>query len=72
MSFRNDKRTYDIIFDILTFVIYLFLAIYYGTKFKYIGIEINTTINRKTTGYAEGIPLVEMWENFFSSDVRLL
>lgn len=44
-------------------------SIYYGTKFKYIGIEINTTINRKTTGYDEGIPLVEMWENFFNSEV---
>jgi len=34
--------------------------------------DISTTINRKTTGYSEGIELVELWENFFNTEVRLL
>ena len=49
----------------------IFVAIYYGTKFKYIAMDITTTISRKTTGYSEGIELVELWENFFNTEVRL-
>ena len=33
--------------------------------------DITTTISRKTTGYSEGIELVELWENFFNTEVRL-
>jgi hypothetical protein len=49
----------------------IFVAIYYGTKFKYIAMDITTTISRQTTGYSEGIELVELWENFFNTEVRL-
>ncbi|OWF55417.1 protein dispatched homolog 3-like [Mizuhopecten yessoensis] len=44
-------------------------SIYYGNKMKYMMVSINTTINRFTTGYAEGIPKVERWENFIQSEV---
>ncbi|XP_076080756.1 protein dispatched homolog 1-like [Mytilus galloprovincialis] len=47
-------------------------SIYYGTQFKYIAVEINTTINRKTTGYATGIPLVELWETFINDQVSTM
>ncbi|XP_069118440.1 protein dispatched homolog 1-like isoform X1 [Argopecten irradians] len=45
-------------------------SIYYGNKLKYMMVSINTTINRFTTGYTEGIPKVEKWENFIQSEVN--
>ncbi|XP_033735368.1 uncharacterized protein LOC117323939 [Pecten maximus] len=44
-------------------------SIYYGNKLKYMMVSINTTINRFTTGYTEGIPKVEKWENFVQSEI---
>jgi hypothetical protein len=44
-------------------------AIYYGNKLKYLAVRVNTTINRRTTGYSTGIPIVERWENFIQGQV---
>ncbi|XP_060082462.1 uncharacterized protein LOC132561782 [Ylistrum balloti] len=45
-------------------------SIYYGNKLKYMMVSINTTINRFTTGYSEGIPKVERWEAFVQSEIN--
>ena len=42
---------------------------YYGTKLKYIGVQINTTINDAEIGYIKGIPLRDKWEDVISREV---
>ncbi|KAK3093447.1 hypothetical protein FSP39_015842 [Pinctada imbricata] len=41
--------------------------VHYGNKLMYIGVQINTTINRRITGYSEGIPMIEKWESLVTS-----
>ncbi|KAK3092687.1 hypothetical protein FSP39_005902 [Pinctada imbricata] len=41
-----------------------FLASYYGTRLRYVGIRVNLTISVYTLGYAEGKPIYDSWETF--------
>lgn len=50
-------------------LIWFSLAIYYGNKIKYLGVTVNTTINRRTTGYSKGIPIVKRWEALINDRV---
>ena len=45
------------------------LAYYYGTQLKYVGIEINTTINDANLAYTTGLPLRDRWEEVISGEV---
>ncbi|KAK3092390.1 hypothetical protein FSP39_002236 [Pinctada imbricata] len=47
-------------------------SIKYGNKLMYIGIQINTTINMRTTGYSKGIPLIEKWETFINNKMSAM
>lgn len=53
-------------------LIWFSLAIYYGNKIKYLGVTVNTTINRRTTGYSKGIPIVKRWEALINDRVGVL
>ena len=44
-------------------------AKYYGNNIKYVGIQVNTTIKYQTLGYVEGIPIMNLWEDFVNSEV---
>ena len=44
-------------------------ARYYGNNIKYVGIKVNTTIKYQTLGYVEGIPIMNIWEDFVNSEV---
>ena len=37
-------------------------GLYYGTKLKYLAIEVNTTMNVYSLGYQEGMPIYMKWE----------
>lgn len=47
------------------------VGLYYGTKLKYLAIEINTTMNVYYMGYEEGLPVYEQWEQLISSIVSI-
>ncbi|XP_061168958.1 protein dispatched homolog 3-like [Saccostrea echinata] len=47
-------------------------SIYYGNKIKYIGVSVKTTVNRRTTGYSTGIPIVERWESLIQSKMSAM
>ncbi|XP_013386010.1 uncharacterized protein LOC106155638 [Lingula anatina] len=42
---------------------------YYGTKLKFIAIEVNTTLNAHALGYATGLPIMERWEDFMKEEL---
>ncbi|KAL4238405.1 hypothetical protein ACF0H5_003114 [Mactra antiquata] len=42
----------------------------YGNKIKYIAIQVNTTLKVQTLGYAEGIPIMNKWEDFVNSEMK--
>ena len=42
----------------------------YGTRLRYMGIQINTTINGRTLGYPEGLPIRDAWEEMISEQVK--
>ncbi|KAJ8303403.1 hypothetical protein KUTeg_019799 [Tegillarca granosa] len=74
MTYTNDYGTYDDLIGEQTSVyskdLNSYRGVTYGNKIKYIGIQINTTINNLVTGYAEGIPVIEKWENFINSQMK--
>ncbi|XP_045187392.2 uncharacterized protein LOC123545146 [Mercenaria mercenaria] len=41
----------------------------YGNDIRYIGIQVNTTIKVRTLGYAEGIPIMNKWEDFVNAEM---
>ena len=45
-------------------------AKYYGNNIRYVAIQVNTTIKVQTLGYVEGIPIMNRWEQFVTSEVR--
>ena len=48
----------------------LFSAREYGNNIKYVGIQVNTTLRFQTLGYAEGIPIMDKWEDFVKQQVH--
>lgn len=42
---------------------------YYGNNIKYVSIQVNTTIKYQTLGYVEGIPIMNKWEEFVTSEM---
>jgi len=66
---QNTNLLYFVISKCLHNAKFIFTAVKYGNKIKYVAIEINTTISRYTTDYKDGIPLVEKWEKFVSDQV---
>ena len=55
----------------LNLIIPLFLYVlgYYGTKLKYVAVQINTTLNTRFLAYVNGIPVMEHWEEFTKQQV---
>jgi len=47
----------------------LFSGLYFGTKLKYLAIEINTTMNVFDMGYEEGLPVYDEWEQLIQNIV---
>ncbi len=45
---------------------------YYGTRLKYIAVQVNTTINDAEVGYIKGIPLRDKWEEVISREVPII
>lgn len=39
---------------------------------KYIATQVNTTVNIYHTSFADGIPVVENWEEFVNSEVSMI
>ncbi|XP_062611293.1 protein dispatched homolog 3-like isoform X2 [Saccostrea cucullata] len=46
--------------------------IHYGNKMKYLAVQVNTTINRRITGYSTGIPLIEKWEQLINNKMAAM
>lgn len=47
-------------------------SIFYGNKLKYLAVSVNTTINRRTTGYSKGIPIVQQWEELVNNRMSMM
>ncbi|XP_061167576.1 protein dispatched homolog 3-like [Saccostrea echinata] len=47
-------------------------SIYYGNKLKYLAVQVNTTINKRITGYSTGIPLIEKWEKLIENKMKTM
>ncbi|XP_061195988.1 uncharacterized protein LOC133204259 [Saccostrea echinata] len=43
-----------------------YLGLFYGSKLRYFGIQVNLTVRVNTLGYSEGGPLYRAWEQFMS------
>ncbi|XP_076464766.1 protein dispatched homolog 1-like [Babylonia areolata] len=41
-----------------------------GNKIKYVAIAVNTTLNPRSLGHTEGIPIVERWEQFMTDQLK--
>ncbi|WAR18662.1 DISP1-like protein [Mya arenaria] len=41
----------------------------YGNNIRYVGIQVNTTLRYQTLGYSEGIPVMDLWEEFVTSEM---
>jgi hypothetical protein len=41
----------------------------YGTKLRFIGVEINTTLSFHNIGYPEGKPIYKYWEKYIQDEV---
>ena len=48
------------------------LAVFFGNKIKYLAVQVNLTLGRFSTGYKSGKPVMDRWENFVNSQVRVL
>ena len=44
-------------------------AVLFGNKIKYVGVQVNLTLGRFSTGYKTGKPVMDRWENFVSAKV---
>lgn len=42
----------------------------YGNNIRYIAIQVNTTLKLETLGYAEGIPIMNRWEDFINGEMK--
>ncbi|XP_064622607.1 protein dispatched homolog 1-like [Lineus longissimus] len=45
---------------------------YYGTKLRFMSIEVNLTLNRQSLGYPVGLPVYESWQNFMKEQLALM
>ncbi|KAL5008655.1 hypothetical protein ScPMuIL_014236 [Solemya velum] len=43
---------------------------FYGSRLKYMAVEINTTLKLYATGYSEGEPVYRAWEQFIQEEVK--
>ncbi|WAR18412.1 DISP1-like protein [Mya arenaria] len=45
---------------------YPFSGLYYGTRLKYMAVEVNTTMNVFSLGFDEGLPVYDQWEHIIA------
>ncbi|KAK3607816.1 hypothetical protein CHS0354_031317 [Potamilus streckersoni] len=44
-------------------------AVQYGNRIRYLAIQVNLTLSAFGTGYEEGLPVMNKWEHFISSEM---
>ena len=50
---------------------YLGYSFRYGTKLRYAAIIVNTTIQARSLGFIDGVPIRDDWEDFVNEKVRV-
>ncbi|KAL4237665.1 hypothetical protein ACF0H5_002379 [Mactra antiquata] len=45
-------------------------SVFYGNRIVYIGVQVNLTLGRFSTGYPEGKPVLDRWETFVQNEVQ--
>lgn len=43
---------------------------YYGTRLRYIGIQVNLSLSTQELSYLVGLPLRDSWESFLTDEVH--
>ncbi|XP_074657388.1 protein dispatched homolog 1-like [Tubulanus polymorphus] len=44
----------------------------YGSKLRYMAIQINTTVNYRSLAFTDGLPLMQKWENFMQKQLKTM
>ncbi|WAR20450.1 DISP1-like protein [Mya arenaria] len=45
-------------------------SVFYGNRIVYLGIQVNLTLGRFSSGYVEGKPVMERWEAFVKEEMK--